>query len=214
MKKEKVILIGAGGHCKVIIDIIGSGEKYEIIGITDKDGIGTNLYGIPIVGTDDELFDIYKSGVKNAFISLGALNNMEIRNKIYYNLKSIGYKLPILIHQRATVSPYVKVGEGTCVMAGAVINSGTVIGRNSIINTSSVIEHDCVIGNNCHVSPKAGLAGGVSVGNNSHIGIGANVIQGVAIGDNVIVGAGAVVIDDIKSNVTVAGVPSKIIKCR
>lgn len=214
MKKEKIILIGAGGHCKVIIDIINSSKEYEIIGITDKGGMGKYLNGIPIIGKDNELFDFYKNGVKSAFISLGALNNMEIRNKIYYNLKSIGYALPTLIHDKAIVSSHVKIGEGTCIMPGAVINSGTVIGENCIINTSSVIEHDCIIGKNCHVSPKAALAGGVKIGDDCHIGMGANVIQGVKIGDNVIVGAGAAVIDDIESNVTVVGVPSKIIKCR
>ncbi|WMJ81181.1 acetyltransferase [Clostridium sp. MB40-C1] len=211
---EKIVLVGGGGHCKVIIDIIKSMRKYEIVGITDSKGIGDKLLDVPIIGNDDVLSQVYKGGVKNAFISFGSIGNMGLRDKIYYNLKRIGYEVPVLIHNKAVVSPYAKIKEGTCVMAGAVINPGAEIGENCIINTSSVVEHDCLVGRNTHISPRVCLAGGVKVGINSHIGAGASVIQGINIGSDVVVGAGAVVLNDIKDSVTTVGVPAKIIKCR
>ncbi|MCY6370507.1 acetyltransferase [Clostridium ganghwense] len=211
---EKIVLVGGGGHCKVIIDIIKSMRKYEIVGITDNKGIGDKILDIPIIGNDEVLSQVYKGGVRNAFVSLGALNNMNLRDEIYYKLRNIGYEIPKLIHNKAVVSPYAKVEDGTCVMAGAVINTGAVIQENCIINTSSVIEHDCFVGRNSHVSPRACIAGGVKIGNNSHIGMGASIIQGINVGSNVVIGAGSVVLNHVKDNVTAVGVPAKIIKCR
>jgi UDP-perosamine 4-acetyltransferase len=212
---ENIVLIGAGGHCKVIIDIIKSTSSFEIYGITDYAKLkGERVLGFPILGTDDELRNIYKSGVKNAFICVGSVGNGEIRDRIYSLLKVIGFNIPVLIHKSAVVSPYASIGSGTCVMPGAVINSGAVIGENCIINTSSIVEHDCTIGRNSHISPGACVAGGVKVGEGSHIGLGASIIQGVTIGNGVIIGAGSVVIDGIRDNVTAVGVPAKIIKCR
>ena len=208
---EKILLIGAGGHCKVIIDLIESLKKYEIFGVTDKKKKGTIL-NYKIVGDDSKLTSIYKSGVHYAFVCVGAISNQLIRNKIYSKLKNIGFDIPILIHKNAIVSSYAEVGKGTCVMAGSIINAGSCIGKNCIINTGSVIEHDCTIGDNTHISPNVSLGGGTQIGDNTHIGIGSSIIQGVNIGNNVTVGAGAVVIDDIPYNCTAVGVPAKIIK--
>ncbi|MGY0372538.1 acetyltransferase [Clostridium sp. JNZ J1-5] len=211
---EKIVLVGGGGHCKVIIDIIKSTKKYEIIGVTDNNKIGEKLLDVPIIGNDDMLPELFKSGVKNAFVSLGALNNIEVRDKIYNKLKKIGFNIPKLIHNKAVVSPYTEIHDGTCIMAGAIVNAGAVINENSIINTSSVIEHDCIIGRNTHVSPRSCIAGGCSIGENSHIGAGCCIIQGINIGSNVVIGAGAVVLKDIKDHVTAVGIPAKIIKSR
>lgn len=210
---KKIVLIGAGGHCKVIIDLIESLKEYDIFGVTDKKEIGTIL-DYKIVGNDSKLENIYKSGVHYAFICVGSISNLLLRNKIYIKLKKIGFYIPLLIHKYAVVSPYTYIEEGTCVMAGAIVNPGVCIGKNCIVNTSSVIEHDCKIGDNTHISPNAALSGGTKVGNNTHIGIGSSIIQGVTIGNNVTVGAGAVVIDDIPDNVVSVGVPSKIIKTK
>ncbi|WP_027624877.1 acetyltransferase [Clostridium lundense] len=208
---EKIVLIGAGGHCKVIIDIIKSTNKYEIIGITDNEKKGY-LLDIPIIGNDDVLSDIYSKGVKNAFICIGALNDMKIREKIFNNLKSIGFKLPILKHKNSIVSLYAEIGEGNCIMAGAIINAGARIESNCIINTASIIEHDCKIGFNCHISPNASIGGNVTIGHNSHIGIGSIIIQNVNIGSNVTIGAGSVVINNIDNDKLVVGIPGKVKK--
>lgn len=210
---KKIVLIGAGGHCKVIIDIIKSANEYQIVGITDKSAKG-NLLNIPIIGDDSVLQNIYDNGTKYAFIGLGALGNINVRNIICDKLRKIGFKLPVLIHRNSIVSPYVKIGDGTCVMAGTVINAGTHISENCIINTGSIIEHDCKIGHNTHVSPNSSIAGTVTVGFNTHIGIGSSIIQGKIIGNNVTIGAGAVVINDIPDNSTAVGVPAKVIKIK
>lgn len=211
---EKIVLVGGGGHCKVIIDLIRSMRKYEIVGITDNKGIGDKLLDVPIIGDDDVLSQVYKGGVRNAFVSFGALDNIVVRDKIFYKLRNIGFEIPTLIHNKAVVSPYAKIMDGTCVMAGAVINAGAIVQENCIINTSSIVEHNCVIGRNSHISPGASLAGGVKIGNNTHIGIGASLIQNMSIGNDVVIGAGSVVINNIKNNTTAVGVPAKIIKCR
>lgn len=210
---KKIVLIGAGGHCKVIIDIIKSANEYQIVGITDKSAKG-NLLNIPIIGDDSVLQNIYDNGTKYAFIGLGALDNINVRNIICDKLRKIGFKLPVLIHRNSIVSPYVKIGDGTCVMAGTVINAGTHISENCIINTGSIIEHDCKIGHNTHVSPNSSIAGGVTIGFNTHVGIGSSIIQSKVIGNNATIGAGAVVIDDIPDNSTAVGVPAKVIKIK
>jgi len=208
---KKIILIGAGGHCKVIIDIIKSTNEYEIVGITDKN-IKGSLLETPIIGDDIILEKLYESGVEYAFVCLGAIKDFSVRNKLYQMLKNIGFKVPILIHKNAIISKYASIGEGTCVMPGAIVNPGANIGENCIINTGSIIEHDCKLENNIHISPKVCLGGGVKIGNNSHVGIGSTVIQGITIGNNVTIGAGAVVINDIQDECVAVGVPAKVIK--
>ncbi|MCB2289051.1 acetyltransferase [Clostridium sp. CS001] len=214
---EKIILVGAGGHCKVIIDIIKSTKNYDIVGVTDKTyvkGEENFVLDIPIIGDDSILEELYISGVKSAFICIGALQNIEVRHKIFNNLKAIGFNIPVLIHNHAIVSPYANIQNGTCVMAGAIINPGTLIEENCIINTGAIIEHDCIVQSNTHISPKACIAGGVTIGYNTHVGMGSSIIQSVHIGNNVIIGAGAVVIKNIVNSVVAVGIPSKIIKSR
>ncbi|MGH4120720.1 acetyltransferase [Clostridium sp.] len=214
---EKIVLVGAGGHCKVIIDIIKSNSKYDIVGITDRayfSSPGGFVLDIPIIGDDSILEELYKSGIKNAFVCVGALQSIFIRDVIYNKLKAIGFNMPVLIHNNAIVSPYANIDAGTCVMAGAIINPGAFIGENCIINTGVVIEHDCTVQWNTHISPRACIAGGVNIGYNTHIGMGSSIIQTVHIGNNVIIGAGAVVIENIVDNVVAVGIPSKIIKRR
>ncbi|MGH4052852.1 MAG: acetyltransferase [Clostridium sp.] len=212
---EKIVLVGGGGHCKVIIDIIKSVGKYDIIGITDKSYVKEKfVLDIPIIGDDSILKKLYYEGVKNAFVCVGALGDMRLRDKIFNELKSIGFNIPVLIHKDAIVSSYACIAFGTCVMPGAIINPGTCIEENCIVNTGAVIEHDCKLQRNTHISPRVCIAGGVSVGHDTHVGMGSSIIQSLHIGNNVIIGAGAVVIKNIVDNVVAVGVPSKIIKCR
>jgi sugar O-acyltransferase (sialic acid O-acetyltransferase NeuD family) len=211
---EKIVLIGAGGHCKVIIDIIKSRNEFEIVGITDEKQKINNVLDVPIIGSDEILYQIFNSGVQYAFISIGALNNINLRNLIYDKLEKIGFKIPVLIHKNATVSEYSEIKDGTCVMPGAIINAGSCIGKNCIINTGCVIDHDCNIGNNTHISPNVTIAGNVNIGNNTHIGIGSSIIQGLSLGSNVTIGAGAVVITNINDNALAVGIPAKVIRIK
>jgi len=210
---KKIVLIGAGGHCKVIIDIIRSMGEYEIVGITDN-GSDEALLNIPVIGDDNILEQLFREGVKYAFVCVGGLGNMELRTNIYNMLQEVGFQLPILIHKSAIISSYANIGEGTCVMPGAIINPDSTIGRNCIINTGSIIEHDCIIGDNTHISPKVVIAGKVIVGCNTHIGMGSSIIQGKNIGNNVTIGAGAVVVSNIEDNLVAVGVPAKVIRVK
>ena len=213
---EDIILMGAGGHCKVIIDIIKGNNTYNIVGILDPQSKGLSILDIPIIGDDNLLLDLRRKGVSNAFICIGAMGSTSysVRNELLDKLRRIGFKLPKLIHRNAVVSDFSSIGDGTCVMAGVIVNAGAMIGENCIINTGVIIEHDCIIANNTHISPGTSIAGGVKIGNNGHVGIGSSIIQGINIGNNVVIGAGAAVISDISDDSVAVGVPAKIIRCR
>lgn len=206
---DKIVLVGGGGHCKVIIDIIRSNYELDIEGIVDIRRKEEYVLDIPVIGTDDDLKRLYNCGVHNAFVCVG---DLKIRERVYNNLKKIGFKLPVLVHESSIISPYTKIKDGTCIMAGAIINPGAVINENCIINSGAVIEHDCTIGRNTHISPNVAIAGGVTIGENCHIGIGSSVIPGIRIGSNVVIGAGAVVIGNIPDDTLAVGVPAKIKK--
>ncbi len=196
--KKKIILAGGGGHAKVVIDAINKMGTYTICGIVDiRMKKGERVSGVPVVGDDDAFKTIFKKKVRHAFIGIGSIGNCDARKKVYGNLRSIGFQLPIIAHPSAVVAHDVEIGEGTFIAAGAVINPGAKIGKNAIINTSASIDHDCVIGNFVHVAPGAVLSGGVTVGDETHIGTGASVIQGTSIGKKCFISAGMTVCEDM-----------------
>lgn len=210
---KKIVLIGGGGHSKVIIDIINSTNEYEIVGITEKNNITKSVLDIPVLGDDSILEGLFNKGVEYAFISVGIGQN-HIRNLLYKKIKEVGFKFPILIHEQSIISTYSQIGEGTCVMAGAIINPNTRIGVNSVINTGAIVEHDCIIGDNTLISPGAILAGNVTVKDNAFIGMGSKILEGRVIGKNVTIGAGTVVTNDIPDSCVVVGIPGRIIKIK
>jgi len=195
--KQKLIIIGGGGHAKVIIDAVLAGEEYEIYGIIDqKLEIGTKVLGVPVLGMDEILPRLCDEGIKNAFIGVGSIGDCTARRSIYDKLKSIGFKLPVIIHPKAVIARDVEFGEGTFVAASATINPGTKIGKNVIVNTSSSIDHDSRIGGFVHIAPGAILCGTVSVGEETHIGMAANIVQSVTIGKKCFITAGCLVKTD------------------
>jgi UDP-perosamine 4-acetyltransferase len=200
---KKIILVGGGGHCKVIIDAIKNKKDYIIYGITDpRLKKGEKILGIPIIGKDDSLKKIFKKGIRYAFICVGSIGDCSLRRNIDTNLKNIGFKLAIIRHPGAIVAKDVVPGEGTFIAAGAIVNPGTKIGRNVIINTSASVDHDCEIGDFVHIAPGVTLSGGVKVGNETHIGTGANVIQYVKIGEKCMVKAGTLLSQDLEKGKT------------
>ncbi|MCG3679276.1 NeuD/PglB/VioB family sugar acetyltransferase [Aliarcobacter butzleri] len=179
--KEKIVLIGGGGHCHSVIDVIEQEKKYEIIGIVDtKENIGKKVLNYEIIACDDDLETIFLSS-KNAFITVGQIESNKIRVKIYNKLKEIGFNLPVIISPLAYVSNHSSIEEGTIIMHHALINANTKIGKNCIINTKALIEHDCVIGDNCHISTASVLNGGVRVKENSFFGSNATSKQSIEI---------------------------------
>lgn len=209
--KNKVIVIGGGGHAKVIINMLKRINTFNILGYIDTHDTG-DVTGIGYLGNHDVLKEIKQNHSDcSAVLGIGNINiaDSEKRAKIKEDLKSLGYDLPTLIAPTAIVNSDVKIGKGTVIVDGAIINPGTRIGECAIINTSSSIDHDCVIGDCAHIAPGAILSGGVEVGDNSIIGAGAIIIQYKKISENCIVGAGATVVKDCTTPGVYVGTPAK-----
>ena len=168
--KEKIVLIGGGGHCHSVIDVIEQTNKYEIIGIVDtKENVGKKVLDYEIIACDDDLETIFKT-CKNAIISIGHIKSNALRKKLFENLKNIGFNIPTIVSPLAYVSKYALVDEGTVVMHHALINANAKVGKNCIINSKSLIEHDCIIEDNCHISTASVINGGVIVKENTFVG--------------------------------------------
>lgn len=167
---ENIILIGGGGHCKSIIDVIEQENKYKIMGIIDREkNIGNFVLGYEIIGCDDDLSTLFKT-CKNAIVSVGHIDSNQLRVTLFQKLKTIGYNLPIIISPLAYVSKHATLQEGTIVMHNALINADTSIGANCIVNTNALIEHDCTIEANCHIATAAVVNGGVIISSNTFFG--------------------------------------------
>lgn len=210
MNKRKLLLVGGGGHCKSVIDVLEEENVYHAIGIVEQPNKrGTLLLNYPVVGSDDDLEDLFLEGYKEAFITIGSLGDSRKRRMLFEKLLSIGFEIPNIISKTAIVSQHISLGCGNFIGKNVIINVSSKIGNNNILNTGSIIEHDCVIASCVHIAPGATLSGGVRIDDASHIGTNATVIQGVSIGENTIIGAGSVVVTDMPSNVVAYGVPCK-----
>ena len=209
---DKIIVIGGGGHAKVIISILKKLKSYEVSGYIDKIDKG-KILNVNYLGNDGITEGLFKEkNVKNAVIGIGHLKHTDTIQKIYAKLSKIGFSFPIIISPDSIVNEDVKISEGTVVMDGVIVNSGTKIGKFCILNTKSSIDHDCEIGNFVHIAPGVTLSGGVKIGNNSLIGSGATVIQYKTIEDNCIIGAGTVVVKDCLKSGTYVGIPARLSK--
>lgn len=196
-----MILFGASGHSKVILDILLQ-NKISVECVYDDKPKTDSIFGIPVRANS-----LKYSDANDAIISIG---NNSIRKSVsekYPNLKFVK-----AIHFSSIISTFADVGEGTVVMANVTVNPDAKIGKHCILNTGCVVEHDCIIEDFVHISPNAALAGNVTVGEGSQIGIGACVIQGVKVGKWSIIGAGSVIISDIPDYSVVVGNPGKVIK--
>jgi sugar O-acyltransferase (sialic acid O-acetyltransferase NeuD family) len=211
---EKLVGLGAGGHARVIIELIRGRAEYELIGLLTPDpGLhGSFILGVPVLGNDDLLPTLYEQGVRNFFVGVGGTGDNIPRKRLFELARQHGMDPVTLIHPQAIVSPSVEIGSGTVILTGAILNACATVGSNSIINTGAIIEHDCVIGDHAHIATGARLAGMVRVGDGAHIGIGASVKQGVVIGEGAVVGAGAVVVKDVFPYAVVVGVPARPLK--
>ena len=170
MMKEEILLIGGGGHCKSVIDVIEQENKYKIVGIIDKkELIGQEVLGYKIIASDDDLPNLFQK-YKNAHITVGQIKSNAVRVKLYAVLKEIGYTLPTIISPLAYVSKHAVIKGGSIVMHKALINANAKVGKNCIINSKALIEHDVVVEDNCHISTAAVVNGGVTVKENSFVG--------------------------------------------
>jgi len=190
---NEILLIGGGGHCRSVIDVIELQGKFNIVGIIDqKEKVGKKVFNYLIIGTEEDLPNLRKE-VEYALITIGHIHNVEPRKRIFNLLKELNYKIPVIISPLAYVSKYSFIDEGTIVMHNVIINSNVKIGKNCIINTKALIEHDCEVGDNCHISTGAILNGAVKVGSDTFIGSGAICIQGITINQGSFIKAGSLV---------------------
>lgn len=194
--REKLVLFGAGGHAKVVIDIIERQGNYEIAGLLDDDPRHQvkGLFGYPLLGTRAELPALRSAQLYHAIVTIG--DNAE-RDAVAAHLDQLGWRFASAIHPRASIGRGVTIGAGSVVMAGCVINADASLGRHVIVNTGATVDHDCRIEDAVHIAPGCHLCGGVSVGPGTLLGAGTTVTPGVSIGKKVVVGAGATVNRDI-----------------
>ncbi len=200
--KDKLIIIGASGHGKVVADIAIKMNEWQSIAFLDDDESIKTSMGLEVIGRTADAIT-YKDEA-DFFVAIGSNTT---REKIQEKLIEQGINVICLIHPSAVIGTDVEIGIGTAVMAGVVINSSSRIGKGCIINTSSSLDHDNVIENYVHISPGVNMAGTVKVGKGSWIGIGSVVSNNVNICSGCKVGAGAVLVKDITEPGTYVGVP-------
>lgn len=203
---DKIILVGAGGHAKVIVDTIEKNKNYEIVGFVDVAVSEQPIYKTyRIIATDDGLQKLYDEGICHAFICIGYMGLSSVRENLYKKLKEIGYELPVIIDSSAVLASDVWIGEGTFIGKNAVVNANAQIGKMCIINTAAIIEHESVIDDFTHIAVAAVVCGNTVIGKYSFIGANATIIQNCVVGDGCIIGAGSFVGKDIENMTKIIG---------
>jgi len=208
---KDVLIIGGGGHAKVLASLLKKHSEWNPIGYTELDDKGT-LLGLPYIGNDEIITSlIAEKNLKYGVIGIGQIKNIDLRKRIIQSIEAMGLILPPIISERAIINEDVQIGHGTVIMDGVILQPGVRIGRYSIVNTGATIDHDCEIADFVHIAPGVNLSGDVVVGNNVLIGTGAKVIQGIRIVDDVIIAAGSAVSGYIVRPGTYVGVPARIL---
>jgi len=207
----KVVIIGAGGHARVIYECLRYDKNIEPVAFIDnKFGDGSELImNIPVLGPHSVIPNLISKGIKGFIVGVG---DNKIRALHFKKLKDLGLEPINAIHPTANLAYNIKIGKGVCIGISSTINTNAEIGDNCIINTGAIIEHEAHIGENVHIAPGTSIAGRVNVKNGTFIGIGSVVKEYLNIGENVIIGAGSVVLNDIPDDMVAVGSPAKIIK--
>lgn len=203
-----LLIIGAGGHGKVVADAAFEDGRWDRIAFLDDRYKQINTVAKwPVLGNLLQVKDFLRD-YPDLIVAIG---NNKRRVELLRLFLNLGFNLPVLVHPTAFISKSARLFPGTVICAKAAVNTGAVIGFGSIINTGATVDHDCLIGEGVHICPGVNLAGEVKVGNYSWVGIGAAVTQQITIGENVIVGAGSVIVRNIESNLKVHGVPGRVV---
>lgn len=207
---KPLVVIGGGGHAKVLIDSLILNQE-KIIGIVDPKLYETTKHYLHIpVFSNERFIHQHHSSEIELVLGLGSLPKNIKRFEIYNCYKKLGFSFKTVIHPSALIGTNVLLGEGTHVMAGVIIQCHSIIGSNVIVNTKSSIDHDSRVGNNCHIAPGVTLSGNVILEENVHVGTGACIINNIIIEKNTVIGAGAVITKNIEKNCIVYPCKSKI----
>ena len=206
------VILGGGGHARVLIDSLQASGRMESAGVLDSDSSlwGKELLGVPILGGDQELPKLVSQGATHFLVGLGGIGDNNPRRRLYDMALDQNLTPITVVHPTATCSPWSTVGEGSVILPSAVVNAYAHLGVNVIVNTGAIVEHDCLIGDHVHIATGSQLCSTVQVGTGAHIGAGATVRQSISIGEGAIVGAGAVVVKDVEPWTVVVGVPAKL----
>jgi sugar O-acyltransferase (sialic acid O-acetyltransferase NeuD family) len=190
---KEIILIGGGGHCKSVIDVIEQEGKFQIIGIVDKPELsGVKVLGYPVIGNDSDLVDLSKK-CRYALVTVGQIKSSSLRAKLFKLTVKLGFTMPNVISPRAYVSKHAMIGQGTVIMHDALVNANAKIGENCIINSKALIEHDAIIEDFCHIATNAVVNGTAIVRQGSFLGSGVITKQGVKVEKNSFIKAGSLV---------------------
>ncbi|WP_314326861.1 acetyltransferase [Fusobacterium pseudoperiodonticum] len=215
--REKILLVGAGQHARVVLYNIQEQNKYDVIGILDKnlDKAKEEKFfeGIPILDIDYSKIDLKelkeKLGTDKFFISFG---NMKYRKKVWELFKNSGWNSVNIIHPNAVISKNAKLGEGILIECGCLITPNPIIGDNVVVNTGSQVNHDNIIENHVYIASGVVLSGGVKIGENTLLDDGVIVTLGREVGKNSLIGAGAVITKNLEDNIVAYGNPAKVIR--
>lgn len=211
MKKEGIIILGRGGHAKVIIDMIEEENKYEIIGVTDVNLNGdSEFFGYPLLGSDDVLPQYLKKGVKNVAVGIGGFKDNVLRKKLYNLAKSLGFVLPPIIHGSAVISKRSQIGEGTIVKRGVIIDTDVSIGVNNILELGAIVGHESKVGNHVLLSANVMISAYNVIGDEAFFAVASTIVSGAKVCNGALIGAGAVVVKDIEEKGLYVGVPAKL----
>lgn len=204
----KAVIVGAGGHAKVVIDLMRAEARFDLIGLISGETRGSRVNGVEIIASDEDLPRLRREGVSHALVAIG--DNAR-RLQISRALEAMGFELANAISPAAVISPSAMLGRGIAIMAGAVVNSESRLDDICIINTRASIDHDGHIGEAAHIAPGCALAGNVSVGRLAFLGVGSSVIPGQIIGEGAVVGAGSCVVRAIPPHSKAYGVPARVV---
>lgn len=206
MTQIDLVLVGAGGHAKVVIDIVRALSGYTLIGLLDPGAANRSVSDVPVLGGDDHARQLRAEGCRHGLVAVG---RNDLRVRLGLELMDIEFELLTVIHPSAVVSSAAELGQEGVVMANAVINSHARIGAHCIINTGAIVEDDCVVGDGAHIAPRSVMGGCCAIGSEVLFGIGAVARPGCRVGNRAVVGAGAVVISDIPPDLVVIGIPAR-----
>ncbi|MCK4627617.1 MAG: acetyltransferase [Sedimentisphaerales bacterium] len=207
----KIVIIGAGGHGRVVLDILRNNHQFEVAGFIDTNQAlhRQSIDGIEVLGNLSLIQKLQEMGIGGAFVAIG---DNRVRQKYAAFLAQAGVSLVSAIHPGASVAGTAQIGKNVVIAAGANICTHVTIEDSAILNTGCIIDHESVIHRAAHICPGVKLAGHVRVMESAFIGIGATIIQGITIGESAVVGAGTVVLQEVPAFTTVVGVPARIVK--
>lgn len=204
---RNVLLIGAGGHARVVVEALLDMGDAVVVGAISRDGRGVDRLPVPSISAESEWENTAESVGADTFCV--AIGDNDARRRWSEKLTESGHSITQAISAGAVVSGSATIGAGAQLMAGAVVNAAARVGDGVIVNTNASVDHDCDVGDFVHIAPAAVLGGSVVVGAGALVGIGSRVLPGITIGEGATVGAGAVVIRDVPPGVTVVGVPAR-----